>query len=470
MNVFSSMDLALCVLSAYVGFYHLVVYLSRRSSTVDLPFSLLCFAIALNNLACVGLYSSDSLQEGQHWQTMQYFCAVAISMGFVAFTYGLIGKKSDAMQRAVLALFCGLFVGGAFALEWVIDFKQPMERTMTAFGSSVTYFEHSPGNLWKTLFVAQLVGMCWLYGLLIAEYLRTKKRELLLLLAAFLLFFVSGVLDMLISVDAIRLVYTAEYAFLVMILAMDFILIKRFIGLFDEVESLNLHLGEMVEERTAEVRKLADELEVANEQLEKKNNSLKIRVDRDAMTALLNHAAFHRRLAEMLNFCQREKFPLTVMLLDVDHFKHINDEYGHQAGDRVISEVAASLRESSRNYDLKSRYQSEAVEGNPPQVIAGRYGGDEFGVAFPNCGVLEARTIAARICEKVRSLRLPAQPGLKVTSSIGCAVLVNPSACEEELALIELADQALYDAKHRGRDGFSVFEWPGAATAQGAVS
>ena len=131
-------------------------------------------------------------------------------------------------------------------------------------------------------------------------------------------------------------------------------------------------------------------------------------------------------------------------MIDMDKLKLVNDMYGHQAGDTAIATLGTALTK---------------VFLRQSDVLC-RYGGDEFGVAFPNCGVLEAQTSAGRICEKVRNLKFGAMPGLEVTSSVGCAVLSRPSACEDALSLIELADQALYDAKHRGRDGFSVFEWP----------
>jgi len=467
MNIFSSLDLALSVMSAYVGFYHLVVYLNRRSSTESLQFSLLCFAIAINDIACVGLYNSKSVASGEFWQKTQYFSSVVIAMGFVTFTYCLLGRKLDLVARAVLLLLGFLLLGGASNSTLLLDPRQPMERTLTAFGAAVTYFEHKPGIIWNVLFVVQTMGMCWLYGLLITEFVKHKKRYLLPLLGGFFAFFTSAIFDMLISMDVLLWLYTVEYMFLLMVLVMDYILIKRFIAVFAEVETLNLHLGENVNERTAEIQKLANELELANQQLERKNNSLKVRVELDGMTALLNHAAFHRRLTEMFSLCQRQKFPISVMLLDIDHFKQINDRFGHQVGDQVISRFAKVLDDSFRNYDIKSRYQMEAsnsVAELEDRAIAGRYGGDEFAVSLPNCGEQEAQSIAERIRLKVRSLEFAANPELRVTSSIGCAVLLDSSKCESAVQLVHLADQALYGAKLGGRDRCATSVWTCAAT------
>ena len=201
---------------------------------------------------------------------------------------------------------------------------------------------------------------------------------------------------------------------------------------------------------------MAEELKAANEQLTAANASLQKRVEHDGMTALLNHAAFHRRLAEIFNLCRRQQFAITVMLLDIDHFKRTNDTHGHQMGDQVIAAFAQVLRECSRNYDIKSRYEEPTTEpGAIPreQGLAGRYGGDEFIVAYVKCGLPEARIIAERLCSRVRNLAFEVAADLRVTASIGCAVVSEPRTCSNELELVQLAKKA-------GRDRFVLSEWP----------
>lgn len=108
---------------------------------------------------------------------------------------------------------------------------------------------------------------------MIRAFLVENKRDLAPLLVGFLLFFVSGVVDILISVNVIVFLYTVQYAFLVMVLTMDYVLLKRFLGVFREAETLNVRLEEKVQERTQEITRIAEELRSANELLASKNKA-----------------------------------------------------------------------------------------------------------------------------------------------------------------------------------------------------
>jgi GGDEF domain-containing protein len=293
--------------------------------------------------------------------------------------------------------------------------------------------------------------MVYLYGLLIREFFWKARRDVLPLLVGFLLFFVSAVSDMLISLNVVVFLYTVEYAFLVMVVLMHFVLLRRFLGVVGEVEALNRHLEEKVQERTSDIQRIAEELAAANRSLAAGNLALRDLSERDSLTGLLNHAAFHRRLAELFHMASRQGFPICSMFVDIDNFKWINDQHGHPIGDAVIAAIAQAIERGSRDYDVKARY----VEGarRPEDLgIAGRYGGDEFAVAIPFCGAREAAIIAARICANIGAITFDQVPGLHVTSSIGCAVLLDHAACEDELHLIKVADMALYEAKRKGRN------------------
>jgi len=118
-----------------------------------------------------------------------------------------------------------------------------------------------------------------------------------------------------------------------------------------------------------------------------------------------------------------------VLLLDIDHFKKINDTYGHQQGDLVLAQVAATLNRSVREID-----------------IVGRYGGEEFLIIFPNTNVKEAHNAAERIRKEVEKMVFP--EGIAVTISGGVA----ECQAENVLELVEKADKQLYRAKNAGRN------------------
>ncbi|MBA4371445.1 MAG: hypothetical protein C0402_01140 [Thermodesulfovibrio sp.] len=154
----------------------------------------------------------------------------------------------------------------------------------------------------------------------------------------------------------------------------------------------------------------------------------------DGLTGLLNHRIFQEKLTGELKRQSRLSGSLALMLTDIDHFKKVNDTYGHPVGDIVLKGVSKIIRETVRDVD-----------------IAARYGGEEFAVILPGTDGPGARIIAERLRESVREKTFSADgKTFNVSISIGIAVLPVDAKRKEEL--IEKADQALYHAKHNGRD------------------
>lgn len=149
----------------------------------------------------------------------------------------------------------------------------------------------------------------------------------------------------------------------------------------------------------------------------------------DGLTGCLNHRAFHERLADELARAERYGGPLTLLLLDVDRFKQVNDLHGHPCGDEVLLRLAGVLRSSARAADA-----------------AGRVGGEEFALLLPQTGPAEAEALAERLRAEVAALPGP----VPVTVSVGLSSFPAPAATGREL--LRQADEALYDAKRAGRD------------------
>jgi diguanylate cyclase (GGDEF)-like protein len=150
----------------------------------------------------------------------------------------------------------------------------------------------------------------------------------------------------------------------------------------------------------------------------------------DGLTGMLNRRALDQRLHELTAQARISGQPVAVIAGDIDHFKRVNDEHGHAAGDAVLVEVAYRLRKALRAFDL-----------------AYRLGGEEFLVVLPGAGVPDA----ARLAEQMRET-VAAEPaaGLPVTMSFGVAGSVGLELERERL--LDEADAALYEAKARGRD------------------
>jgi diguanylate cyclase (GGDEF)-like protein len=157
----------------------------------------------------------------------------------------------------------------------------------------------------------------------------------------------------------------------------------------------------------------------------------------DGLTGLTNRREFERRLEEELDRADRHGLPLSLVLLDVDLLKAINDRSGHRAGDRALCAVAGALRSSCRSVD-----------------IAARVGGDEFAILAPTTSARDALQLAGRVQAALRDPRRAAG-GPPLSLSIGVADLASAIA-HGERDLLEAADRALYRAKSGGRDRIAL--------------
>ena len=163
-------------------------------------------------------------------------------------------------------------------------------------------------------------------------------------------------------------------------------------------------------------------------------DALRVQATRDGLTGLYNRRAVLERLDEEMARARREGAELSVLLLDVDHFKRVNDQYGHQAGDEVLRELAARLGSVLRTYDA-----------------FGRYGGEELIAILPGCGNAASVLVADRMRSAAASSPIETRTGaVAVTVSIGAASC--RSGQTDAAAIIARADAALYRAKNGGRN------------------
>lgn len=160
--------------------------------------------------------------------------------------------------------------------------------------------------------------------------------------------------------------------------------------------------------------------------------TLKAETYTDPLSGILNRRGFEERAARMLEQCDKAGFPVALVLADLDHFKALNDQHGHEAGDRVIVDFAAKLR---------------AATG--ARGAAGRIGGEEFAVLLPLTDLAAARLFAEAIRTFYSAGCIAGMPGIKVTASFGVAARTGK---EGLLPMMRRADEALYKAKKNGRD------------------
>jgi diguanylate cyclase (GGDEF)-like protein len=163
------------------------------------------------------------------------------------------------------------------------------------------------------------------------------------------------------------------------------------------------------------------------------------RADLDGLTGLGNRSHFNKRWAEKVAEAQRYNRPLTLAILDVDHFKRVNDTFGHPAGDEVLLGMATLLQHELRRPD-----------------VACRYGGEEFALILPSTGPEDAGVLGERIRQELSQRVWPRHPESPVTVSIGIAGTHGSCAGITMEQWIEAADRNLYTAKRNGRDRIVV--------------
>lgn len=158
----------------------------------------------------------------------------------------------------------------------------------------------------------------------------------------------------------------------------------------------------------------------------------------DGLTGVYNRREFNRWLSAEIERSQREYLPVSLLMVDIDHFKKLNDTYGHQAGDEALRHVGRLLQREVR----------------PGDHVA-RYGGEEFAIILPNASEAEAYVVAERIRAAIeaQSIPLSTEQNLRFTASLGFSTFAVDQETEESFA--QRADQALYHAKHSGRNRVS---------------
>jgi diguanylate cyclase (GGDEF)-like protein/putative nucleotidyltransferase with HDIG domain len=213
------------------------------------------------------------------------------------------------------------------------------------------------------------------------------------------------------------------------------VMLDTLVGLLEETKRQRDELS-----GAQELQRLHQQLQQEHEALNTANTRLAALATMDPLTELPNHRTIMNHIEEELVRCQQTHYLCAILFLDIDHFKNINDTWGHRAGDEILCEVGRRLVDTVRQEDF-----------------VGRYGGEEFAIVLTNTGLEEASEVAERLREALDKDPClwetgEAQPAIaiQITGSFGISVYQEHGTTRE--TLIEAADGAMYQAKHSGRN------------------
>lgn len=396
------------------------------------------FILDLRTLALMAMISALGLFFGTVFiwrldrseRSLRYWAAGAGTMAFGMLLVAMRGLLPDVVtvvigNTLVVASFSLLYLGARGLLgaprvwpwNWLV---------VLLVGIAMVYYSEIQPNVGLRLgslalgYVALLLGCAWLFWrhgggrMVIVE--RTSSA---LFLVGAGLFVASGAA----AVGALSSSRTA--VFLEWVLVMPYMYATVFnlwLGIL-----LTLTLSDRVQHQLALAR---DRAESARQQLAQANRELEVLSVTDKLTALFNRVKLDRVLTAELARAHRYGSALSVVMLDIDHFKVVNDPFGHNIGDDVLVDIADTLRVSVRNSDT-----------------VGRWGGEEFLVILPSTDLDQAGAVAEKVRGRVADLKLPTVG--KVTVSLGVA---EYQAGDTEQQLVARADIALYAAKEGGRN------------------
>jgi diguanylate cyclase (GGDEF)-like protein len=423
--------------------YNLLLFISIRDTSylyyVAFVFGYLFFQVSLKGYGFAYLWP-DSL----HWNSFAISTFIALSnLSVLMLVIKFLELKAyyPRIHKVILIMACfgGLLFFSTFILPYSLTIRATSLMTMITclIAMMLGYYTlmkgYSDAKYYCLAWTATFIGI----GLLVAVKFGTVESN----------FWTNNAAQMgtviLVSLLSFALANRINREKEMRLQAQNEALLNEKLARQSEAELLkaqtdaNNQLEEKVKERTQSMQKVLTELEHAN-------NRLELASITDSLTTLFNRGHFENRLAIEYKRALRHHRQLSIILCDIDHFKVINDTYGHKAGDDCLRHVALILKNTiTRSGD-----------------IIARYGGEEFIILLVDTTLEEATRLAQALCNSLRNTAIEANNHqIQFTGSFGvCSLSQYP--VENTDMLVNHADEALYDAKNQGRDRVCVWQPP----------
>ncbi|MEN1928481.1 diguanylate cyclase [Luteimonas sp. MJ250] len=285
--------------------------------------------------------------------------------------------------------------------------------------------------------LAVLASIVWITVVSVVA-LRKGYRPARLFLLSWSMFLAGTAVFTLVAFGVIPKTFYTEYGVQIgsalEMLFLSVALSYRYASLRNENERIvsqaNVQLEHTVAKRTRELRSTLDQLEQAHSRLRESSR-------RDGLTGLYNRSHFHDAFERLLVACNRDRQPLSLLMVDLDFFKTINDEHGHLVGDDVLRAAAQRIGKALRPYE----------------ALLARFGGEEFVIVLPGTDLRAAVAVAEEVRRAISSTPCKSQqgPSVRTSGSVGVHTVV-PGTIDDIDDALQVADQALYAAKANGRD------------------
>jgi diguanylate cyclase (GGDEF)-like protein len=405
---------ALIAIGLLVVFQNVLFYLFRPKERVLLLLAVFAFSVLLRATVSTD-YAYYLIGDPDYFDILLRLEYITIVWPAVAaahfFSYLYPAKFSEQIVKL------GYFV---VALVVIFTLFIPLKQVV----NHLIYYQ--------ALLVLFAIYTIWLviHSMIVKSY-----HSAMMIISGFVMFL--GVLnDIIAALSSTHNIYISEYTLFLFLFVQTQYHSLRFVSALDMAEHLTNNLQQEVAEKTQELSKRNSELEVKADYLKVQHDRIKELSETDHLTGLYNRQTFDGYFELKFTQAIEQGQKLSLLMLDIDNFKKINDTYGHQVGDECLKSVAQYLQQTNLRKD---------------DFIA-RYGGEEIVIVLTNTDIKSAEEISQRICEGMSQITLKAaQEAIVLTASFGLAETTFNHANNPE-QLLKLADDALYQAKALGKN------------------
>lgn len=423
---------------------------SRQNARIISAKSMLISMIGMTAIYLIALFSQNSQSKRLFWLTL--FCLSACTFFFSS--SGLLERLVDTRESWWHALRTNLALVGltwscvSLLMFYACYFPQYFATTLLRTNVWITlaisvFITISPTPMVTALshlllyyWGLECTICCYILGRAVLN-LQPYSKPLLLALMPLL---VTNTYNVYHHHALNEMPFSSLYSMIFFIFIQILIIGRKFSAAFNLAEKLSLNLKEEVEIRTAELNDKNHKLEMTQRELQSANDALKQLSITDGLTRIYNRMYFEQEFRKEWRRSSRLQKSISILMIDVDHFKSLNDSAGHLAGDQALQSIARTLH----------RHFKRAGE------LVARYGGEEFVVMLPDTNQRKALAIAEGFRHNIEQTPIRYnQQQFDITVSIGIST-ATPSANVSVDHLLAAADSALYQAKNRGRNRVEI--------------